>query len=84
MRATLTIATLLSVIFFPWKFAAVLAISVSFMEPLVPLAAGILADVLYYTPQAHTVPLFTIYGAICTAIAFVLRNRVRASPVRDL
>lgn len=79
MRAVLTIATLLSVVFFPWKFAAALALIVAIMEPLVPLSAGILADVLYYAPQAHTAPLFTVYGAVCTVIALALRNRIRAS-----
>ena len=76
-RAVLTITTFLSVVFFPWKFTAILAVAASLKEPLVPLAAGILTDVLYYTPQVHAVPLFTIYGAIFTSIAFALRTWTR-------
>lgn len=74
--------TLASVVFFPWPLTVVLALTTSSLEPFVPLAAGIFADALYYAPQAQTVPLFTLVGAVCTAVAFFVRSRVRASLVR--
>lgn len=79
IRGTLTLFTLASVVLFPWPFTVLLAISAASLEPLVPLAAGIFADTLYYSPQAHTLPLFTLYGALCTLLAFFVRSRVRAS-----
>lgn len=79
MRGILTFSTLASVIFFPWPFAATLAVVGVFVEPLVPLAAGIFADTLYYTPHANALPFFTLYGAIVTIVAFIVRSRLRAS-----
>ncbi len=82
MRGALTFLTLASVALFPWPLTAALALTASSLEPLVPLAAGIFADALYYAPQAHAMPLFTLVGATCTAAAFFVRSRVRASIMR--
>ncbi len=82
MRGALTFFTLVSILFFPWPFAATLAIVGAFAEPLVPLAAGIFADTLYYTPHANALPLFTLYGAVVTSITFIVRSRLRASIMR--
>ena len=79
MRGILTLGTLVSVIFFPWPLAALLALASSLLEPLLPLAAGIFADTLYYAPHASAIPLFTLYGAVATAIAFFVRGRLEAS-----
>lgn len=84
MRAVFTFAALVSVIFFPWPFTVILALAVSYAEPLVPLAVGIFADTLYYAPPAGAFPFpfFTLCGAVVTIIAFLVRSRLRASPVR--
>lgn len=82
MRGALTFLTLASVALFPWPLAAILALFASSLEPLMPLAAGMFADALYYAPQAHATPLFTLVGAACTLAAFFVRSRVRASLVR--
>ena len=74
-----TFFAFLSVIFFPWQFSILFATVFSFTEPLVLLAVGIFADTLYYTTSLHTVPFFTLYGAVGTIVAFVVRSRVRAS-----
>jgi hypothetical protein len=71
------IATFLSALFFPWPLTAVLALGVSLSEPLVPLAAGLFADALYYTSSASALPFFTISGAIATGIAFFVRSRLK-------
>jgi len=82
MRAALSILAFVSVIFFPWPFAVLLALLSVGVEPLLPLAVGLFADTLYYTPSAGTVPLFTLFGAAATATALFVRSRLRASIMR--
>ena len=79
MRVTLTILTFLSTLFFPWPLSAFLAITTSTMVPLLPLAAGIFADTLYYAPGAAHVPYFSFFGAVATAVAYFVRSRLSAS-----
>jgi len=81
MRGMFTLATLASVIFFPWPFSAVLAFASASLEPLVPLAAGLLADTLYYTPYAGALPVFTFYGAVVSIVAVFVRSRMRAGTI---
>ncbi|HCR52072.1 TPA: hypothetical protein DIV48_00295 [Candidatus Kaiserbacteria bacterium] len=79
MSGILTLLAFVSTIFFPWSFTAALAIAVALFEPLVPLAVGLFADTLYYVPHAGTLPVFTLYGAVATMLAFFVRNRLNAS-----
>lgn len=79
MRGILTLTTLISVVLFPWPLAVLLAIAASFLEPLVPLAAGIFADTLYYAPQAEMLPVFTLWGVAVTIAAFLVRGWLKAS-----
>ena len=79
IRGALTIATFISAIFFPWPLTVLLALASSFFEPLVPVAAGIFIDTLYYTPPASALPLFALGGAIVTALAFFVRSRLKTS-----
>lgn len=83
MRGVLAISTLVSVIFLPWPFTALLALVSSLMEPLVPLAAGLFADTLYYTPQVGKVPVFTLLGAVVTIVALLVRSRLKASIIGE-
>lgn len=69
----------ISTIFFPWPLTALLAIFSSFSEPLVPLAVGVFADVLYYSPQTSVWPVCTILGAVCTAVALFVHSQLRTS-----
>lgn len=75
----LTVSTFVSVVLFPWPFTALLALATSLSEPLVPLAAGLFADTLYYAPQAGGLPVFTLYGAAISLIAVFVRRWLRAS-----
>lgn len=77
-----TVITLISVLFFPWPLTACFALGMALYEPLVPLAAGLFADTLYYAPHARALPLFTLFGALATAAAFFVRSRLKAGPVR--
>lgn len=76
IRGVLTFATLVSVALFPWPLTALLALSVSPLEPLLPLSAGLLTDTLYYAPGSGGLPLFTVSGAVATALAFFVRSRL--------
>ncbi len=82
MRGAFTLATLASVIFFPWPLTAVLMLVSSLVEPLVPLAAGIFTDTLYYTPKAGVLPFFTLFGALVTVVALLVRSRLRTGIIR--
>lgn len=77
IRALLAFLSLVSVIFFPWPFTVFLALISALTEPLVLLAVGISADAFYYTPSAQIIPLFTLGGAVATAIALFVRSRLR-------
>ncbi|MFA5998157.1 MAG: hypothetical protein WC814_02110 [Candidatus Paceibacterota bacterium] len=78
----LTIATFVSVLFFPWPLSVLLALIASLFEPLVPVAVGLFADTLYYAPSAGTLPVFTLYGLVVSIIAALVRSRLRASSIR--
>lgn len=77
----LTFTTLASTIFFPWPLTALLAFVASFFEPLVPLAAGVFADTLYYSPAEGGFPIFSLYGLALTAGAVFVRSRMRTGTI---
>jgi hypothetical protein len=78
MRALGTILTFIFALWLPWQCAAVLAISVSLFEPLVPLAAGIFMDCLYYAPGSG-LPLFCIGGLTATILSYLVRSQLKTS-----
>lgn len=79
MKGICTVLCFVSTLLFPWPLTALLALGTALLEPLVPLALGLFADTLYYAPQAGAVPLFTLWGALATGIAFFVRDRLKAS-----
>ncbi len=81
-RMMLACSAIISTIFFPWPFTALLALASSPVEPLLPLAVGIFMDTLYYTPSMRMPPFFVIIGAIATIIAFFVRNRIRTGIIK--
>ncbi|HVB19704.1 MAG TPA: hypothetical protein VNF51_00230 [Candidatus Paceibacterota bacterium] len=82
IRVLFVVLSFVSVIFFPWPLAALLALACAFIDPMVPLAVGLFADTLYYTPQVGMLPFFTLYGAAATLVAFFVRSRLRAGSIR--
>ena len=76
IRGMLTVLTFVSVILFPWPLSVALAFASSLYVPLVPLAAGLFADTLYYAPQANLLPWFTICGALISGAALFVRSRL--------
>ena len=77
IRGTFTALTLFSVVLFPWPFAALLALIGALPIPLLPLATGLLVDVLYYVPAPHTLPLATVVGALVSGGAYHVRSRLK-------
>jgi hypothetical protein len=77
MRGVGTLLSFVSVMFFPWPLTLLISLVVACFEPLVPLAVGIFADTLFYTPQSG-IPLFTVYGLVVTIGALFIRARLRA------
>ena len=78
IRGAFTLGTFLFVIFLPWPFAALLALAGAAYVPLLPLAAGIFADTLYWTSRVSVLPLFTLCGAVVALTAFLVRVRLKA------
>lgn len=76
MRGLLTTATFISIVLFPWPLSVLLTLFSACLEPLVPLAAGLFADTLYYVPHEGIWPLYTLLGAGTTIAAFFVRSRL--------
>ena len=81
IRGTLTIICFVSTVLFPWPLTVLLSLVVASLEPLVPLAVGLFADTLYYSPQAGALPIFTLCGAFIAGAAFFVRGRLLASNI---
>jgi hypothetical protein len=81
MRGVFTILAFISTVLFPWPFAALLSLGIALYEPLVPLAVGIFADTLYYTPQLGA-PLFVLGGLFATVSAYFVRSRLKPGIIR--
>lgn len=82
MRAAIFIcAPFLSLLFFPWPAAVVLSLIAAWYEPLIPFAAGIFADALYYTAHGARLPWFTLGGALVSVMAVFVRSRLKAGTI---
>lgn len=78
IRTLLSALPFVSAALFPWPLTAILAVAASFVEPLVPLAVGIFADTLHYSPLSGHPPILTLAGGALTLIAYFVRSRLRA------
>jgi len=82
IRGALTLGLFIFSVFLPWPLTAVFVLAFSPFEPLLPLAVGLFIDTLYYAPHAGALPLFTLYGAVATAIAFFVRSRLKVGIIK--
>ncbi|MFZ1075253.1 MAG: hypothetical protein WAN50_02670 [Minisyncoccia bacterium] len=82
IRSTLVLLAFVSAMLFPWPVTVLLALASAASDPLVPLAVGIFADTLYYSPHAGSAPYFTLFGTLGTAVAFFVRSWLKASTIR--
>lgn len=82
IRSLLSAFSLAAVILFPWPFAALVALMAATVEPLVPFAAGVFADTLYFVPHTSILPYCSVWGAFATTVAFLVRRWLEASIIR--
>lgn len=73
----------LSVLVFPWPFAAILSLGLSLFVPFVPVVVGLLIDIFYYASYGGALPFATFSGAGITALALLVRSRLLASIIRE-
>ncbi|MBI5405502.1 hypothetical protein HY972_00480 [Candidatus Kaiserbacteria bacterium] len=78
VRGALALSALLSAVFFPWPLTAILALASAPLEPLVPLAVGILLDALYFAPESGSIPVLALSGLAVSVAAFFVRSRLLA------
>lgn len=81
MRQVATFITFLSAVVFPWPLTVCLALGIAVFEPLVPFAAGLFVDTLYYVPHG-SLPYFTFGGVLVTIIAFFVRSQLKTSIIQ--
>lgn len=79
IKGALTILALLSVVALPWQLATVIALAAGTMVPLMPLACGLFAEALYWTPRLSLLPFFALSGALATTLLYFVRGRIKAS-----
>ncbi len=83
IRGTLAVIAFISTVLFPWPLTALIALSGAALEPLIPLSIGLFADTLYYEPLSGALPVFTFYGALATALAFIVRSRLKTGIIGE-
>jgi hypothetical protein len=77
-RIPLIILALLGPFFFPWQFALILGILVSFVAPFTILLVGVLLDTLYFGGvSTGSLPYFTIIGIIFAGICLAVQQFVK-------
>lgn len=63
---------------FPWPLAALLAFAAAFVFPLYGILAGILIDILYYTPGGTSWPVATVLSIVGAALSVGMHRFVKA------
>ncbi len=74
MRYALAALALLSPFLFPYPATLAFSFAASVFLPPVGLLAGLLTDVLYYTPGASGWPIAVIAGLFISIIGFFVRR----------
>jgi hypothetical protein len=82
MRFTIALFPLISILFFPVGVSIVAVLVAAFVSPLIPLGAGILAEVLYGAPHAASAPWYLMWGILGSLIAFGMHRFVETSIIK--
>ena len=77
-KTILSVAALLSPLFFPPLAVMLIAAGAALYVPPIALAVGLLTDVLYYVPSASAVPYATLFGFLGTLAAIFARRFIEA------
>ena len=78
MKYVFIIAAFLSPFLFPYPLTLVLSAVASFFFPPVAFLVGLLAEILYFTPQASLVPIAALGGLLISVLALFVRRFAKA------
>lgn len=78
LRISAILLAAVGIVAFPWPLAAAFAAIAALFFPPLALIWGVLTDVLYYTPGAYPVPLYTILGLAGFIVAEFVHGFVKA------
>lgn len=76
-RIASSVFALISLFIFPWPVSLALIAAAAFLFPASGIALGVLADILYYSPDVAFLPYFSIYGALLTGLSLLVRRFVK-------
>ncbi|MDQ1299860.1 MAG: hypothetical protein QG636_528 [Patescibacteria group bacterium] len=77
IRAMTSLIALISLFIFPWQIALVAIFAASLMVPPAGLALGLIADLVYYSPEAAFMPYFTLFGLLSSVLSFLVHRFVK-------
>ena len=75
-KATAIILALVAPFIFPTVLTGVIVLLAAVVVPPVGILAGVLIDVLYYTP-AVSLPYGTLTGAVLTGVGYVMHQFIK-------
>lgn len=79
IRGVLIFCALIAVVWFPWPYAVVMTLLAAVASPLAPLAVGLFAEGVYFTPHVYAFPIWLMVGALGTSAAFFVHRFVETS-----
>ena len=77
IRTLLPLTALLSLFFFPYPLSALLILASAIMLPVSGIVLGVAADVLYFSPGAAFMPLWSLGGIFATVLALLVQRFVK-------
>lgn len=78
MFRSIAVFALITPFFFPWFYAAGIAIIAAIRYPVVVFVVGIEIDVLYYTHSVTGFPYASAWGFVAMAVALLLHRFTKA------
>ena len=77
IRILLPLVAFLSLFFFPYPLSALLILASAILLPVSGIAIGIAADILYFSPGAAFMPLWSLGGILATILALLVQRFVK-------
>lgn len=74
----LSAALLCSFIFLPWSITMLLALVAGFVDPLLLIATGLIADALHYASD-DVLPFYTLLAIAAAPFLYLVRQSVKTS-----
>ncbi|MBU2103940.1 hypothetical protein KKD81_00995 [Patescibacteria group bacterium] len=77
IRGVALVLSVLSLFIFPHSVSAVLILASALLLPFSGLALGLIAEALYFSPGAHFLPVWALFGALATSAALLVHRFVK-------